>query len=111
MSETSTSEQDKRDGARAMRMRRRSHAFLAKADRQDRCLRGGRETLSPPGRATGGCRRAEIQKLGHRLILNDLLEELGVIRHNPRRLDRLLVKELLSTADAPAAMCTGRVSS
>lgn len=28
----------------------------------------------------------EIQKLGHRLILDDLLEEHGVIRHNPWRL-------------------------
>jgi uncharacterized UPF0146 family protein len=28
----------------------------------------------------------EIQKLGQRLILDDLLEEHGVIRHNPRRL-------------------------
>lgn len=28
----------------------------------------------------------EIQKPGHRLILDDLLEEHGVIRHNPWRL-------------------------
>ena len=39
---------------------------------------------------------AEIQKLGHRLILDNLLEEHGVIRHNPRRLARLLVEEFLS---------------
>jgi uncharacterized cofD-like protein len=38
----------------------------------------------------------EIQKLGHRLILDNLLEEHGVIRHNPRRLARLLVEEFLS---------------
>jgi hypothetical protein len=49
----------------------------------------------------------EIQK---RLVLDDLLVERGAIRHSPRRLARLLVVEF-STADAPAAMRTGRVSS
>ncbi|HYL64593.1 MAG TPA: YvcK family protein [Candidatus Methylomirabilis sp.] len=38
----------------------------------------------------------EIQKLGYRLILDNLLEEHGVIRHNPRRLARLLLEEFLS---------------
>jgi uncharacterized cofD-like protein len=40
----------------------------------------------------------EIQKLGHRLILDNLLEEHGVIRHNPRRLARLLLEEFLSSS-------------
>ena len=36
-----------------------------------------------------------LQKLGFRLILDNLLEEHGVIRHNTRRLSRLLVEEFL----------------
>lgn len=39
----------------------------------------------------------EIQKLGCRLILDNLLEEHNVIRHNPRRLARLLLEEFLSS--------------
>lgn len=39
----------------------------------------------------------EIQKLGCRLILDNLLEEHSVIRHNPRRLARLLLEEFLSS--------------
>jgi uncharacterized cofD-like protein len=39
---------------------------------------------------------SEIQKLGHRLILDNLLEEHGVIRHNPTRLARLVLEEFLS---------------
>jgi uncharacterized cofD-like protein len=38
----------------------------------------------------------ELQKLGYRVILDNLLEEHGVIRHNPRRLARLLLEEFLS---------------
>jgi uncharacterized cofD-like protein len=38
----------------------------------------------------------ELQKLGYRLILDNLLEEHGVIRHNPARLARLLLEEFLS---------------
>jgi uncharacterized cofD-like protein len=37
----------------------------------------------------------ELQKLGFRVILDDLLEEHGVIRHNSRRLARLLLEEFL----------------
>ena len=40
----------------------------------------------------------EVQKLGHRIILDNLLEEHGVIRHNPRRLARLLLEEFLSAS-------------
>ena len=36
-----------------------------------------------------------LQKLGFRVILDDLLEEHGVIRHNTRRLSRLLLEEFL----------------
>lgn len=39
----------------------------------------------------------EIQQLGCRLILDNLLEEHSVIRHNPRRLARLLLEEFLSS--------------
>ena len=39
-----------------------------------------------------------LQKLGFRLILDNLLEEHGVIRHNTRRLSRLLVEEFLNGA-------------
>lgn len=39
----------------------------------------------------------EIQQIGCRLILDNLLEEHSVIRHNPRRLARLLVEEFLSS--------------
>jgi uncharacterized cofD-like protein len=39
----------------------------------------------------------EIQELGCRLILDNLLEEHAVIRHNPRRLARLLLEEFLSS--------------
>jgi uncharacterized cofD-like protein len=38
----------------------------------------------------------ELQKLGYRVILDNLLEEHGVIRHNPQRLARLLIEEFLS---------------
>src|SRR6266699_2319166 len=36
-----------------------------------------------------------LQKLGFRVILDNLLEEHGVIRHNTRRLSRLLLEEFL----------------
>jgi uncharacterized cofD-like protein len=38
---------------------------------------------------------AELQKLGYRVVLDNLLEEHGVIRHNPARLARLLLEEFL----------------
>jgi uncharacterized cofD-like protein len=38
----------------------------------------------------------ELQKLGYRVILDNLLEEHGVIRHNPDRLSQLLFEEFLS---------------
>jgi uncharacterized cofD-like protein len=38
----------------------------------------------------------ELQRLGYRVILDNLLEEHAVIRHNPRRLARLLVEEFLT---------------
>jgi uncharacterized cofD-like protein len=37
----------------------------------------------------------ELQKLGFRVILDNLLEEHGVIRHNTKRLSRLLLEEFL----------------
>jgi uncharacterized cofD-like protein len=37
-----------------------------------------------------------LQKLGYRIVLDNLLEEHGVIRHNPARLARLLLEEFLS---------------
>jgi uncharacterized cofD-like protein len=37
-----------------------------------------------------------LQKLGYRVILDNLLEEHGVIRHNPARLAHLLFEEFLS---------------
>jgi uncharacterized cofD-like protein len=37
-----------------------------------------------------------LQKLGYRVILDNLLEEHGVIRHNPAHLARLLLEEFLS---------------
>jgi uncharacterized cofD-like protein len=37
-----------------------------------------------------------LQKLGYRVVLDNLLEEHGVIRHNPSRLARLLLEEFLS---------------
>lgn len=39
----------------------------------------------------------EVQKLGHRVILDNLLEEHGVIRHNSARLARLVLEEFLHT--------------
>jgi uncharacterized cofD-like protein len=39
---------------------------------------------------------APLEKLGLRVVSEDLLEEHGVIRHDPRRLARLLVDEFLS---------------
>jgi uncharacterized cofD-like protein len=38
---------------------------------------------------------APLQSLGYRVILDNLLEEHGVIRHNPARLARLLLEEFL----------------
>jgi hypothetical protein len=43
---------------------------------------------------------SELQKLGYRVVLDNLLEEHGVIRHNPRRLARLLLEEFLSSSKA-----------
>ena len=40
----------------------------------------------------------ELQKLGNRVILDNLLEEHGFIRHNPRRLALLLLEEFLHPA-------------
>src|ERR1700680_2562643 len=40
----------------------------------------------------------DLQKLGYRVVLDNLLEEHGVIRHNPGRLARLLLEEFLSGA-------------
>jgi uncharacterized cofD-like protein len=42
------------------------------------------------------CNVGELQKLGLRVILDDLLEEHGVIRHNSRRLTRLLLDEFVA---------------
>lgn len=39
---------------------------------------------------------ADLQKLGYRVILDSLLEEHGVIRHNPASLSQLLFEEFLS---------------
>jgi uncharacterized cofD-like protein len=39
---------------------------------------------------------AALQKLGYRVILDNLLEEHGVIRHDPARLAQLLFEEFLS---------------
>lgn len=39
---------------------------------------------------------APLQRLGLRVVLGDLLEEHGVIRHDPRRLTRLLLDEFIS---------------
>ena len=38
-----------------------------------------------------------LQTLGYRVILDNLLEEHGVIRHDPIRLARLLFEEFLSS--------------
>jgi uncharacterized cofD-like protein len=46
----------------------------------------------------------ELQKLGYRVILDNLLEEHGVIRHNPRRLARLLLEEFLSAKTLQARL-------
>jgi uncharacterized cofD-like protein len=43
---------------------------------------------------------AGLQELGLRSILDNLLEEHGVIRHNPRRLARLLLEEFLSRSSS-----------
>lgn len=42
------------------------------------------------------CDVGELQKLGLRVILDDLLEEHGVIRHDPRRLARLVLEEFVT---------------
>ena len=41
---------------------------------------------------------AELQKLGYCVVLDNLLEEHGVIRHNPARLAHLLHEEFLSSS-------------
>jgi len=38
----------------------------------------------------------ELQTLGYRVILDNLLEEHGVLRHNPKALSQLLFEEFLS---------------
>lgn len=42
------------------------------------------------------CDVGELQKLGIRIIFDDLLEEHGVIRHNSKRLSNLLLEEFVS---------------
>jgi uncharacterized cofD-like protein len=42
---------------------------------------------------------AALQKLGFRVILDDLLEEHGLIRHDTKRLARLLLEEFLQTPE------------
>jgi hypothetical protein len=37
----------------------------------------------------------QLQKLGYRVVLDNLLDEHGVIRHNTQRLARLLLEEFL----------------
>ena len=41
-----------------------------------------------------------LQKLGYRVILDNLLEEHGVLRHNPDALSQLLFEEFLSSRTA-----------
>ena len=41
------------------------------------------------------CDFVEVQKLGVRMVLDDLLEEHGVIRHDSRRLANLLLEEFV----------------
>jgi uncharacterized cofD-like protein len=43
----------------------------------------------------------DLQKLGYRVVLDNLLEEHGVIRHNPARLSQLLFEEFLSRRHPP----------
>jgi uncharacterized cofD-like protein len=43
----------------------------------------------------------DLQQLGYRVVLDNLLEEHGVIRHNPGRLARLLLEEFLSGSRHP----------
>jgi uncharacterized cofD-like protein len=43
----------------------------------------------------------DLQKLGYRVVLDNLLEEHGVIRHNPTRLSQLLFEEFLSPRHPP----------
>ena len=38
----------------------------------------------------------DLQRRGYRIVLDNLLEEHGVIRHNPKRLALLLLEEFLS---------------
>jgi uncharacterized cofD-like protein len=44
---------------------------------------------------------AALQSLGYRVILDNLLEEHGVIRHDPTRLARLLLEEFLTSKGSP----------
>ncbi len=43
----------------------------------------------------------DLQQLGYRVVLDNLLEEHGVIRHNPGRLARLVLEEFLSGSRHP----------
>src|SRR4029077_8646305 len=43
----------------------------------------------------------DLQKLGYRVVLDNLLEEHGVIRHDPARLSQLLFEEFLSSRHPP----------
>lgn len=65
-----------------------------------------REAVSPPVAKRYRAQGAEpvevdldaLQKLGYRVILDNLLEEHGVIRHNSTRLARLIMEEFLHNA-------------
>jgi uncharacterized cofD-like protein len=46
----------------------------------------------------------DLQKLGYRVVLDNLLEEHGVIRHDPARLSQLLFEEFLSPHRRPGTL-------
>jgi uncharacterized cofD-like protein len=67
------------------------------------CVVANRQAVSPEVARRYRAQGAEpvavdlpaLQKLGYRVILDDLLEEHGLIRHQTRRLSRLLLEEFL----------------
>jgi hypothetical protein len=48
----------------------------------------------------------DLQKMGYRVVLDNLLDEHGVIRHNPARLAQLLFDEFL--CPRPSSMSSAK---
>jgi uncharacterized cofD-like protein len=62
---------------------------------QPACFSGGRAPLQPRGAEAVRVDIGELQRMGVRCLLDNLLEEHGVVRHDAARLAQLLIEEFV----------------